>query len=275
MEVSFQAAEAHLQAASADKQILELLSATKGFLQENLSDLSAKQLITIGTYFSMTEASIRMALSRQSKAGKLLRQKGRYMLAKNQKPFLLPRFWLDLGRRSMDWKYDWFLINAADTKFSTTLMRRLNQKAELLGLRNLPSLGWVRPNNLIDLKEEVIYHFSQVAPEINWFSAVLTQIPCQKQSEMQAGWPIASLNQFYTDGVQLMNEEKVKLAQLSDQDVLVRSFTVGRFIIHYLAQDPWLPKEMVDVEMRQKLTDQLIAYYQQIMPHWLKVLNQV
>ncbi|GAC14656.1 phenylacetic acid degradation operon negative regulatory protein [Aliiglaciecola lipolytica] len=272
MKLNYEIALERLATDSADKKVLELLSATKGFQISELTSLSAKQLLTIAEKLDITEASMRMALSRQTKQGKLIRNKGKYALAKSLNPFVLPRFWLDIKHRKMHWCGDWLLINQGDLKLNPTILRRLNNKAELLGLKFIQSLGWVRPNNLVDLREEVLFHFNAVIEQSGLLICYLKEIDKQWLAQLMQSWPVQQLNQFYTDAYEMISNECDLIAKATDREVLIRSFAIGRLLVENLSKDPWLPAEMIDESARTRLIDQSVEYYEQIKPAWLKVM---
>ncbi|GAA0852777.1 hypothetical protein [Aliiglaciecola litoralis] len=274
MLINYDIALEKLKADSADKKVLELLSAIKGFQIDDLTNLSAKQLLVVANRLEITEASVRMALSRQTKQGKLIRESGRYTLASLKQPFRLPRFWLDIRHRSISWKGDWFLLNLGEHKFSPTIMRRLSRKAELLGLAHLPSIGWVRPNNLTDLNSEVVFHFEKVTGQSDFIMGTLSDLSVTRQDKFMKAWPTAKLNTFYQEALTFITDEQHKIKEMKDQDILVRSFAIGRFLVEYLSNDPWLPSQMVNVADREQLVNASMAYYQEIMPAWLSVLQE-
>lgn len=273
MKITYELALQQLQATSADKQVLELLSATQGFLNDNLKQLSAKQLICVGEELGLSEASVRMALSRQTKAGKLARINGLYGISKQQKPFSLPRFWLKTSKRSMNWQDQWLLFSAAQGKLDTTTARRLGKRANLLGLRHIPNLGYMRPANLQDLAAEVRFHFESVAPKIRWTSATLVDLDKQSKLSWPQMWPVDALNEFYSSALEFIEYEFNLIDELDARRVMNRSFACGRLIVENLAVDPWLPAQWVDGRARNELLDRTLDYYQKIMPIWLQVLE--
>ncbi|MDO6711815.1 hypothetical protein Q4567_13860 [Aliiglaciecola sp. 2_MG-2023] len=274
MKLNYQVAIERLAADSADKKVLELLSAIKGFQISELTSLSAKQLLVIADKLEISEASLRMALSRQTKQGKLIRENGKYSLAKSRKPFVLPRFWLDMQQRSANWDGEWLLVNQLQHKFSPTIMRRLNNKADLLGFKSFPTLGWLRPNNLIDLREETLFHFHSVVEEPQFLTCCLTDIDEASIGLFTQSWPLDKLNQFYHKAYELIFSESELLETLSDKDILIRSFAIGRLVVEYLSKDPWLPEDLIDLPARTRLFEQTVEYYQKITPLWLNVMIQ-
>ncbi|WJG10890.1 hypothetical protein [Aliiglaciecola sp. LCG003] len=272
MFLTYDIAQQKLVADSADKKILEFLSAIRGFQNDQMKSLNAKQLLIIAQRLGLTEASVRMALSRQTKQGKLLRVKGRYMLASSQKEYLLPRFWLDIKSRSIDWQGDWLLVNVASQKLGATVSRRLSVKAELLGLKYIPALGWIRPNNLLNLREEVLYHFQQFVDESNILIAQLAHISPEWEQQFCSNWSPQALNQFYQNSVKFMQTEISNMTNLDDDQVLIRSFTIGRLLVEYLSKDPWLPERLIDLQARSELVNEASKLYQLIKPAWMNVL---
>lgn len=274
MKLNYQLAHQRLLADSADKKVLELLSATKGFQLPNIDSLSAKQFLNIAHRLELTEASVRMALSRQTKQGKLTRDNGRYTLTRNQNPFVVPRFWLDIRHRCVDWQQDWLLVSFTDTKLSTTVNRKLARRAELLGLKFVPNLGWIRPNNLNKLQQEVDYDLSQVTGHRDFLCAILGAVDDTQQQKFQQYWPLQQLNQFYTDTSTFIENEISSITGLTDNEILKRSFAIGRLLVEQLSLDPWLPEEMIDAEARERLFYVSNTFYQQIKPAWLNILAQ-
>jgi len=273
MLINYDIAHAKLKADSADKKILELLSATKGFQIQELSSLSAKQLLRIADCLEITEASVRMALSRQTKQGKLVREHGRYSLVSAKRPFHLPRFWLDIRKLSKSWDGNWFLINLGGQKYTPTITRRLARKANLLGLQQIPTIGWIRPDNLINLHEEVQFHFQSVTNRNDFIMGKLSGVSESQFRQFTLAWPTDKLNDFYHNALIFITNERKKLAEMSDKDILMRSFTIGRLIIEQLSYDPWLPEQMIDAGSREKLIEETILYYQKIKPAWLNLLQ--
>ncbi|GAB2701516.1 hypothetical protein [Aliiglaciecola aliphaticivorans] len=274
MKLNYQTAMERLDADSADKKVLELLSAIKGFQISELTSLSAKQLLLIADKLGISEASMRMALSRQTKQGKLIRDNGKYSLAKSKNSFVLPRFWLDLKKRNLNWSGQWLLVNQLQHKFSPTIMRRLHNKAELLGFKFFHNLGWVRPNNLSDLLEETAFHFHSIVEQPQMLIGNLTDIDAGTTHLFSQSWPLDELNQFYVDANELIVNECQSVESLSDKDILVRSFAIGRLVVEYLSKDPWLPGTLINLPARTRLFDKTVEYYQQITPMWLNVMKQ-
>lgn len=274
MNITFEFATQQLQSTSADKQVVELLSATKGFQEPKIEQLSAKQLIAVGQELGLSEPSVRMALSRQTKAGKLVRNDGLYSIAKQQNPYSLPRFWLQSSKRTHEWQKDWLLIHSLSGKPDTTTSRRLGKCAQMLGLMLIPSLGYIRPNNLDDLAQEVVYHFNQVAPNSQWLSAYLLDVDDTTLNYWEQLWPTDELNRSYNQAVAFIQQEQQILCSLSPRCVLNRSFACGRLLVELLSNDPWLPGLWVDETKRQELIEHTLAYYQAIKPSWLEVLDK-
>ncbi len=273
MLITYEMAQQKLKEDSADKKILELLSATKGFQIDSLTSLSAKQLLGVADRLEITEASVRMSLSRQTKQGKLIRENANYSLTSSKQPFILPRFWLDLTQRCGPWKNDWFLVNLGHQKFKPTIMRRLQRKADLLGLKFIPSLGWIRPNNLTDLNSEVTFHFGLVTGTEHLLTTTMHGLSANWQTEFAQLWKTDEMNLCYQHNLAFIKQEQKLLDELDSQDILVRSFAVGRLIVEYLANDPWLPDNMIDYHSRNQIVEEAMKYYQKIMPDWLSALN--
>jgi len=278
MEITYEIACQVSDKVSVDKKVLELLSATKGFAKINdgiasSKRLSAKQFLLIGKHLGLSEASVRMALSRQTKNGKLERSSGLYSLVNQNQPFLLPRFWLDIESRVTKWQGDWFLVSLAGHRVNATQTRNLTKKATFLGLAKIDGLGWVRPNNLTNLKHEVSHHFEQVLENKNFLTSNLLELDAEWQSSMHARWPVNRLNQFYIQTTKTLVDERLRLSKASKDEIVHRSFTFGRLLIERLSHDPWLPSQMIDLQSRQNLIDESKAYYLQIMPAWFDLMN--
>lgn len=275
MELSFKLAQGRFNTTSADKIVLELLSATKGFTSAGLSDLSAKQLLCICSHLNLSEPSVRMALSRQTKNGKLKRKSGRYSLTKSTRPFPTPRFWLDINHRLKPWSGEWLLVSLADQKVNATVMRRLQRKASLLGMHWIPGLGWIRPDNLHDLQQEVAINFAAILEQHEFYCAKMHSFSENWLANIVDQWQTTKLDQFYSQALRVMNEEEALLAGLDHEQILIRSFIIGRMLVEMLCEDPWLPAEMVNHSARSKLFDVGVEYYKLIMPAWFSVLEGV
>ncbi len=274
MSVNYKTALESLNNTSADKQVLELLSATKGFFNHEFEQLSAKQLIGVGQQLGLSEASVRMALSRQTKAGKLVRNQGRYRIAKQQNPYSVPRFWLHSTKRLRAWQGDWLLVHSGQSKTDPTIQRRLLKCAELLGLQHIPHLGYIRPNNLDLLREEVLYHFTSIAPDIQWTSGYWVGLDNASVEQYRGLWDCKKWDDFYHEALDFILQEQGLLKTLGVKCILNRSFICGRMIIEQLSIDPWLPEPWVDNSVRQQLIEQTMKYYQMIVPSWLQCLQE-
>ncbi len=278
MDITYEIACQESDKVSVDKKVLELLSATQGFEQKPYASsreiqISAKQFLVIGSHLGLSEASVRMALSRQTKNGKLIRKDGLYSLARQSQKYSLPRFWLGIETRDQEWHGEWLLVNLGKRKNTATITRNLQKKAKLLGLSWVAGLGWVRPNNLSNIEDEVNFHFKQILKDDLFLVANVSNLAAFWTANFIENWPVTELNDFYKNARSALMEERTRLQNASLEQTIVRSFTFGRLLIERLSHDPWLPSQLIDKSAQQQLIDETKAYYKQIMPAWFELLG--
>jgi phenylacetic acid degradation operon negative regulatory protein len=232
--------------------------------------LSARRLVRVGDLFGVSEGTIRVALSRMTAAGDLVRGERGYSLVGQ----LLERQARQDNSRlpnTIEWDHSWELH--AVTSGAKTAPERMHLRRALSSQRlgELREGVWVRPRNLARTDEERTTIRDHVAHgAVTSFCAHVDGDPNALVARL---W---DLEEWKSDAMQLIESISSLSEQLpsSASSLLGPGFVESAAVLRLLTSDPLLPTEIAPDGWPSRLLrdtyDNFDAAYRQVLRQWLE-----
>ncbi len=228
--------------------ILDLLRSARGRRQ------SAGRLIASGILFGFSENTMRVTLSRLLARGRIESPaRGEYRLSPRTDALndFVERWRLGEDRVRPWTPGQWLFVHAPalDTAGRWAL--------DALGFREIRAGLLSRPDNLTLDGEEL----HRLAVSIGLADDVLLIAGTARQAPSWDGcWDPEALNADYRRSLARLTESRERLTELPRDEARLECFTLGGEMIHRLAKDPLLPRQMIDASARQALWRAMLDY---------------
>jgi phenylacetic acid degradation operon negative regulatory protein len=232
-------------------------------LNANGSELSVQSLCRAGVLIGMHESSIRVALTRLVRQGRV-EHRARGLYAFSFKGTALSRAVDDWQHREsfmIPWNGDWLGIQDAGVLRSDKKVWRHHLLAlNLLGFRQLLPGLHVRPSNLRGGTESVRTQLMDLG--LSPVAAVfqMSQMDTERMKHARLLWDKEERPAQYQ---QLQKALQISAEKFKDRklDENVReSLLLGRTVIGWLLRDPLLPREITESKARESLTKEMGRY---------------
>ena len=226
--------------------------------------LPAQHIIRAGEIMGLSESTLRVALTRLVKSGKLEKQdRAIYALDTTRN-----RLQLDVGdwRARMggmiDWHGDWVLIAESSQGQANATERRRHQRAlSLRGFRQWKPHVQIRPNNLAGGLDGLRQDLSALGLSPDADLCLASGLTPAQSDRVLALWDIPALEQTYQTLTETVETSLARLDTLEPDAAARESLLTGRDLIRNMLQDPLLPQEVLhDASLRE--TADAIAHYQ-------------
>lgn len=237
--------------------IIDLLLGLQG------REISIKQIIIAGKLFEISENSIRVAVTRLSGDGVIEAiERGVYQFT------LQSHEWADVMlnrkngiKQTKKWNHQYLAVFTGELgRVDRTALNRRERALKHFGFKELEQGIYIRPDNLAISFDHL---FTELKASGLESSAKMCQISHFDQDTIEKIyqlWPIEHLNQHYKKYSQMIQEWLLTVSQLSLEAAARESLLLGRQTISLLMNDPLLPKDFVDVQLR----DQFATSVQQL-----------
>ncbi len=260
----------HVELPTAPQLVLDLLSASG-------SPLSVRTLCRAGALVGVNESAIRVALNRLVEQGKISNQaRGQYTMHSN-KPALsrIIDDWQHKTVRAVSWDGSWLGVQDASVPRSDkTAWRHHNLALSLSGFRLLQLGLHVRPNNLAGGIDAMRNQLLELGLSSQSMVFRLDDLDPQRHKQALSLWEVRELTSEYQQ-IQKALQTSSQNLRSSDLDTSVReSILLGRAVIRRLLRDPLLPAEIVPMQYRQALADDMKVYQNNAKRYWNQWLNQ-
>lgn len=255
---------------TAKSLLLDLLRATEP------NALPIKLLVSAGTIFGISENAIRVNVTRLVSKGQLEQdERGYYRAGSATSPL---RSWLRNWRygekRVVPWQGDWISLNLSP-EVKAKQLKDLEQACYRLGFREIWNRVWIRPNNLSRSHEELLQQLESLAQTRAIFLSVVSEInlpDCEiapnGEFNSAAVWQTAALEACYSTLRDALEQSLQRGADTPVEEIFRESFMLGGEVIHLLAVDPLLPRELIDVDLREKIFVLMNEYDALCRPYW-------
>ncbi|THJ33484.1 PaaX family transcriptional regulator [Lampropedia aestuarii] len=219
--------------------------------------LSANAICRVGELMGISQATMRVGLTRLVTDGKIQRsQRGLYSLARDVRA--LHRTvdqWQNKHALAVAWRErDWIAVYDGNLSKSDRAVRRRHALSlALFGIKELRPGLHVRPNNLkggIAVQSRRLRELGMARSAIVFKASAFEQ---QDQSQAMHLWDIEQLIRTDDAFIAALEQSTAALPHLPLGAAAKESLLLGRAVIAHLVRDPVLPIEMMPRTSRDKL----------------------
>lgn len=237
---------------AAKSLILDLLLATKG------APLAARDAVTAGALFDISENSTRVALVRLSSAG-LIEAAGRgtYRLGPSAAQLAADvATWRSAEQRVRAWPGGYVVVHGgAKPSTDRTARRRRERALAMLGFRGLDRGLFVRPDNLKGGVDDVRRRLQTLSLEEEAAVFLASGFDAAREKRARELWDGKALSASYRRTREQLERWLERGAGL-EADVAAReAFLLGKRAIRQIVFDPLLPEPLVDTAARRAFVE--------------------
>jgi phenylacetic acid degradation operon negative regulatory protein len=237
--------------------ILNLLLAAEGEI------MSARDAVDACTLFGIRENSVRVALVRLATIGMIeAAGRGSYQLGAQAAGLASDiASWRSREKGLRTWKGEWIAVHLGGLSRSDRVALRARDRAlALLGLRELESGLYIRPDNLEGGVDNVRTRLHKLGLDAH--APVFTARGFDDTREQRARglWDGKALTRTYRDTRRKLENWLARADQLEPDVAAREAYLVGHDAIRRLVFDPLLPAPLVDVDERRAFVETVIQY---------------
>ncbi|PKF32317.1 PaaX family transcriptional regulator C-terminal domain-containing protein [Acinetobacter proteolyticus] len=247
--------------------IIDLLLGLQG------NAISIKQIIIAARLFEISENSIRVAVTRLSSDGVIeALERGIYQFTLQSHEWANVMLNRKHGlKQTKVWNQQYLAVFTGELgRVDRTALNRRERALKHLGFKELEQGIFIRPDNLaisfdqleLELKTSGLESSAKICQISHFDAKTLALIP--------ALWSVQTLNQNYQKYNQMIQNWLATVHQLSLEDAARESLLLGRQTISLLMNDPLLPKDFVDVELREQFAESVRQLDQTGLASWRK-----
>lgn len=223
----------------------------------------SRVLIRAGEAFGLTANRMRVALSRLVSEGVIESPARGYYRISRQGALVQREIesWRELEQRRVDWQGDWCaLLTENLASAGSTLWRHQLRVLNLRGLQRWRPGLWVRPNNLVGGREQLVDDLKRLGLDAIQGSFVVSDSDSDCEKELKSLWDCKAINKQYQKQERLIARAKAQLPKKSFNKALVETLFVGSETVRMLNMDPLLPDQMIDGELRRNVIGSMAEY---------------
>jgi phenylacetic acid degradation operon negative regulatory protein len=246
-----------IQPISARELILTLIDSTSS------DALTARYFVAAGELFEMDSGTIRVALARLVRDGSLTQvARGTYGLgSRGGTLHSLVRNWSQVESSVKPWNGGWLAIFTTHlTRSDKTRTRSRERALRLFGYAEPYAGLWVRPDNLTMAPTDLFKALQELGLDAAAFSSTLTKLEPQSAFQPAKLWDRQALEQEYATHLSALSESTARLLELTDVEAAKETLLVGRAATRLILLDPLLPRELVNVDLRQQMVQSMRSY---------------
>lgn len=250
--------------------ILDLLSCVPGY------ELPVSELRKACVLFSVSEQSMRVALTRLSAQGKLISPaRGRYALqTRHNGLFREVSQWLRKEERVVPWQGRWVgVLDSAVPRADRTMLRRHTRALELRGFRQFQAGLHVRPDNIAGGVDDLRHELAALGMAAGCVVCGVTDLAQADQQRCIELWDTESLRAGYREMLLRLETSAKRLDAMSLDEAGVESLLLGRSIIRQIVHDPLLPEALLPGAERQAVLQRMKAYQLHAEAIWAQILQ--
>ncbi len=239
-------------------------------------EMSAHEILGVGTALGFSEQSLRMALTRlveQSIAGNTGR--GRYRLSPSGEAMRQEvRKWRSLGDLAKPWSGAWIgVFDAAVPRSDRAALRRHERAMRLRGFRALQDGLWIRSANLRDSVAQLREHLRALGLHPDALVVGLQDLDDMARAKAISLWDTESMLATYRTLADELRASKSKLDRLPIETAAAESIVLGRDVIRHINLDPVLPEELMPQRTLTNLIRVMSDYDQQARQIWRRFMR--
>jgi phenylacetic acid degradation operon negative regulatory protein len=239
-------------------------------------EMSAQEILGVGTALGFTEQSLRMALTRlveQAVAANTGR--GLYRLSPSGEAMRDEvRKWRHLDELARQWSGGWIgVFDASVPRSDRAALRRHERAMRLRGFRELQAGLWIRPDNLRDSVNELREHLRALGLHPGALVAGLHDLDDDARAKATSLWDTDSMLATYRALTDEMIVSKSKLERIPLDTAAAESMVLGRDVIRHINLDPVLPEELMPQRALATLVRTMTEYDQQARQIWRRFMR--
>jgi phenylacetic acid degradation operon negative regulatory protein len=237
--------------------ILNLLLAAEG------ETMSAREAVDACSLFGIRENSVRVALVRLATAGMIeAAGRGSYQLGVQAAGLASDiASWRSREKGLRVWKGEWITVHLGGLSRSDRVALRARDRAlALLGLRELESGLYVRPDNLEGGVDSVRARLHKLGLDAHAPVFIARGFDEAREQRARGLWDGKALTKAYRDTRRKLENWLARADQLEPDVAAREAYLVGHDAIRRLVFDPLLPAPLVDVDERRAFVETVIAY---------------
>jgi len=255
---------------SANELVLDLLET------HNAHELSVAALCRAAGVFLLTEQSVRVALSRLVRQGKVSKTgRGQYALnPAGSSLFRDVENWLRKEQRAVAWEGGWVgVFDGAVPRRNRVAWRRHCRALDLRGLRSLSSGLQLRPDNLAGGVASLRGDLEGLGLAPGAVVLGVDQLAAADEDAVRHLWDGAALRRDYREMLSWLERSGSRLEGMSQDQAAAETLMVGRAVIRGIIRDPLLPDALVSGEDRRELIARMRDYQDRAKVIWMRVLE--
>jgi phenylacetic acid degradation operon negative regulatory protein len=239
-------------------------------------EMSAQEIMGVGTALGFSEQSLRMALTRLVEGAVAANTgRGRYRLSPSGETMRLEvRKWRHLDELAKPWSGAWIAVfDASVPRSDRAALRRHERAMRLRGFRELRSGLWIRPANLRDSVAELRDQLRALGLHPAALVVGLHDLDDDARAKATGLWDTAAMLATYRTLIDEMLASKAKLERLPLDTAAAESMVLGRDVIRHINLDPVLPEELMPNRALATLVRTMTDYDQHARQIWRRFMK--
>ncbi len=250
----------------------------KSLIVDLLSTISApysvgvSALVRVGGLFGLGENSMRVAIARL-RAGGTVESAGRGLYRLSHAALPVNRevvSWSRVEERVVEWDGSYLAVDTTALPQRERRVRRVRDRAfRSLGFEPLTPALRIRPNNLrggtTACRERFVLLALPGTSDALAHSATplvfeLRGLDRKTDARARALWNIEALEGSYRETTDRLEAAIARMSELSPDDAMTESFSIGGEAARQITLDPLLPRAIVDSEARHQMIEAMRRY---------------
>jgi phenylacetic acid degradation operon negative regulatory protein len=234
--------------------VLDQLSVVAGRL------MPVRALVAAAALFHIEENSLRVALARLVASGTVEHdERGAYRLGEHAQPVQQQVVsWRRLEERVRPWHGGW--IGVTTHGLPRAASRHAERAFRFFGFRELAPGLHVRPDNLTPSLAETRGELVSLGLPDRAPVLAIAELDPLSDSRARSLWDTRKLVAEYRRSLAELEASAARLGDISPNEAMVETFTLGGRVIRQLALDPLLPDPIVDGAQRRALVAAMRRY---------------
>jgi phenylacetic acid degradation operon negative regulatory protein len=231
-----------------------------------------RTLIKVADIFGISENSLRVNITRLLAKQHIVQDdRGHYRMGEHNRILL---DWVDSWEqgetRTKTWRGDWLTL-AISPACKSAQLKNLEKSCFRLGFRELWKNQWLRPNNLTKSQAQIRKQIHSLSECDSFLLTRSSQLMLPERFlDLHSLWDANKLEANYQHFINVLADSAQRADNYDREELLRETFILGGEVINFLAMDPLLPKEMVDIALRDQLTQHMKKYDETYRCFWQK-----
>jgi phenylacetic acid degradation operon negative regulatory protein len=231
-----------------------------GVVNNDVLDITAA--IQAGAVFDLSPNNIRVAINRLQSSGLIEPMtRGAYQLSIKGRVLRDEiSLWRSAESLIQPWDGSWIAALTTVNKSNRSILRNTNRAFALVGMQELHSGLYIRPNNIqqgtTTIKKKLLS--LECDPNIILFNAENFDPPHAKNASQL--WDTVQMEKSYLEQTQILNESMLNIKSMQLKDAARESYLLGDHAIKKIIFDPLLPSPLINIESRLQFRQTLIEY---------------